>query len=175
MAATRGTTGSPDAVATLKTACDEAYTKHNNSCSHAVWHILTIIVDEQFQWLDANHLVDFLIASPDWKDVSIDAGSDLALQGIVVVGGLKKPGGHGHVIVVYPGQKKASGGYSYAYRDKKTGQMLTGMMRSHGNYPPALSTSNGTWPGAKSKGDKTVWDPWANDDIFPSVRFWTRK
>jgi hypothetical protein len=171
-------TATADAVAKLQTACDEAYAKHNNSCSHAVWYVLTKTVDKDFKWLDANHLIDFLIASSDWKEVPVEDGWTLALSGIAVVGGLKKVAkvdDHGHVIAIYPGQKKASGGYSYNHKDKKSGKLVTDTMRSHGIFPPALSTSNGSWPGAKSKGEKTVWDPWANDDLFPTVKFWTRK
>ena len=163
-----------DAVAKLKAACDDAYAKHNNSCSHAVWYIITQVLDPNFKWLDANHLVDFFTASSDWKEVTVDEGGTLALKGVVVAGGLKKDGGHGHVIVIYPGPKKPSGGYLYPYKDKKTGQTVQLTMRSHGNYPPALSTSIGSWPGAKSKGDKTVWDPWADDDTFEDVKFWTK-
>jgi hypothetical protein len=144
--------GSADkAVQALKQACDDAYTNYPNS------------------------FVDYWTTSPDWKAVSPDDGLQLANKGIVVGGGLKKSGGHGHVIVIYPGDKKASGGYSYTYKDKKTGKPLTDTLRSHGNYPRALSTSIGTWPGAMSKGDKTVWDPWASDDVFADVKFWTRK
>jgi hypothetical protein len=173
--ATGTATADAEAVAKHTTACNEAYANHSNSCSHAAWYVLTKLVDKDFRWLDANHLVDFLIASPDWKAVSVDEGSALALKGVVVVGGLKKVGDRGHVIIMYPAQKKASGGYSYTYKDKQTGKTLAAIMRSHGIFPPALSTSNSSWPGAKSKGDKTVWDPWANDDIFPTDKFWTRK
>lgn len=171
------TTVSPcdKAVSNLKQACDDAYAKYSNSCSHAVWFIVTTILDSKFSWLDANHLVDFLGASAYWKDVSVDEGWRLAQQGVVVIGGLKKSGGHGHVIVIYPGDKKTSGGYAYTYRDKKTGRDKTEILRSHGVYPRALSTSIGSWPGAKSRGDKTVWDPWASDEIFSDVGFWTRK
>jgi hypothetical protein len=107
--------------------------------------------------------------------VTVDDGWALAQNGIVVIGGLKKPGGHGHVIVIYPGEKKASGGYSYTYKDKTTGLLKNDILRSHGIYPRALSTSNGSWPGAKSNGDKTVWDPWAKDEIFGDIKFWTKK
>ncbi len=175
MAAPASTPACENAVNELKKACDEAYSRYPNSCSHAVWFILTNLLDPKFGWLDANHLIDFLIASSDWKEVAVDEGWRLAKQGVVVIGGLKKPGGHGHVIVIYPGDKKASGGYAYTYKDKKTGQGKTDILRSQGTYPRALSTSIGSWPGAKSKGDKTVWDPWASDDFFSEVKFWTKK
>jgi hypothetical protein len=175
-----GTTSAADsgveaAVAKLKKASDEAYAKYNSSCSHAVWYVLTQIVNPDAKYKVANALIDDLSSSSYWKEVSVDDGWALAQKGIVVIGGLKQPGDHGHVIVIYPGEKKASGGYAYTYKDKATGKMKNDILRSHGTYPRALSTSQGSWPGAKSKGDKTVWDPWAKDDVFDDVKFWTRK
>jgi hypothetical protein len=163
------------AAEALKKACDEAYITYPNSCSHAVWDIVTKIADPKFKLQDANMLIDFWISSAEWVDVTLDKGWLLANQGAVVCGGLKNPGGHGHVIAIYPGDKMASGGYTYTYKNKKTSLPVQEKMRSHGIYPRALSTSIGTWPGAMSKGDKTVWDPWANDDVFTGVKYWTRK
>ena len=85
--------------------------------------------------------------------------------GALIVGGKKEPG-HGHVIVVYPGPDKAAGGYSYTRGGK------TETLRTRGSYPPAMSTSLGGWAGARSKGDKTIWDPWASDAKFAHVTFW---
>ncbi|HUB30836.1 MAG TPA: hypothetical protein VL967_14110 [Terracidiphilus sp.] len=159
------------AVAKLKTACDEAYMKYPGSCSHAVWYVRTQLLDPQAQYLQANQLVDELDAN--WEEVSVDDGWALAQKGVVVIGGLQKKGDHGHVIVIYPGDKKNSGGYLYPHKDKASGKTKDLMLRSHGMYPRALSTSSGSWPGARSKGDKTVWDPWADDDLFENVTFWT--
>jgi hypothetical protein len=106
----------------------------------------------------------------NWLEVSLDKGYELAMVGTVVVGGLKGTP-NGHVIVIYPGNKIENGGYDYFY--KKLGKMLK--MRSDGKYPPCMSTSNGSWPGAMSKGDKTVWDPWADSNVFKKVSFWTLK
>jgi hypothetical protein len=86
----------------------------------------------------------------------------------VVVGGLKATT-NGHVIVIYPGASIDSGGYEYSYKGKPQ------TLRSHGKYPPAMSTSLGAWPGAMSDGDKTVWDPWGTDAAFAKVKFWTPK
>jgi hypothetical protein len=163
------------AVEALKAACDEAYAKYGNSCSHAVWHVLAKIIDKDFVWRDANHLIEFLSTSSTWKEVDSGEGWQLAQKGVVVVGGLAQTGGHGHVMVIYPGEQIDSGGYLYTYKDKKTGLEKKEKLRSHGVYPRALSTSIGSWPGAMSKGDKTIWDPWASDDIFEGVGFWTRK
>ena len=73
---------------------------------------------------------------------------------------------NGHVIVVYPGAAKPAGGYAYTSGGKSQ------TMRARGSYPLAMSTSLGGWAGAKSKGDKTIWDPWANDGKFAEVKFW---
>ena len=167
-------TGSVDQpVSDLKKACDDAYTKYSNSCSHAVWHVVTTIVDPKFGWLDANLLVDFLVGSSDWKEVTVDAGWLLAQQGVVVIGGLKKPGGHGHVIVMYPGEKTASGGYLYTYKDKKTGKDKT---EPFGATVRIRARSQPRWILARSEArETTVWDPWASDDVFADVDFWTKK
>ena len=88
----------------------------------------------------------------------------LANAGEVVVGG-QKATEHGHVIVVYPGPAKPRGGY---VATKSDGEQFT--VARKGLYPLAMSTSNGDWPGAMSKGDKTVWDPWGKDPF--KVKFW---
>ena len=82
------------------------------------------------------------------------------------MGGLKEKE-HGHVIVVCPGQEKQSGGYHY--KDKRTGK--NELASPHGIYARAMSTSMGSWPGAKSNGDKTVFDPWGPVK-FKNVKFW---
>jgi hypothetical protein len=115
----------------------------------------------------ANTLIDLFNTSPDWKEVNLDDGWGLANQGVVVVGGLSA-NPNGHVIVVYPGDKIASGGYLYSYQ----GKMQT--LRSHGQYPRCMSQSKPDFPGTRSRGDKTVWDPWANDDKFSTVKYWTK-
>lgn len=105
-----------------------------------------------------------------WAPLLGEEGKITCRAGTVVVGGLKGTP-NGRVLVVYRGDKMESGGYDYFYAKLKK----TLKMRSHGKYPPCMSTSMGSWPGAKSKGDKTVWDPWANDAVFGKVKFWTPK
>jgi hypothetical protein len=151
-------------VTRLKVVCDNAYEKHPNSCSHAVWHVIRVMINPDEPYRQANPLIDYLISK--WREVSLDDGYALAGKGIAVVGGLKGSS-NGHVLVIYPGDKLESGGYDYPYQGK------TLKMRSHGKYPPCMSTSIGSWPGAMSDGDKTVWDPWANDQIFDTVKFWS--
>lgn len=155
-----------DPISKLKAACDAAYTKNPGSCSNSVWDVIRAIVDPNQPYMKANDLIDWLAAN--WKEVDLDAGAELARKGVVVVGGLKATT-NGHVIVIYPGANIDSGGYEYSYKGKPQ------TLRSHGKYPPAMSTSLGAWPGAMSDGDKTVWDPWGTDAAFAKVKFWTPK
>lgn len=153
-------------ISKLKAACDAAYVKNPKSCSNSVWDVIRAMVDPNQPYMQANALVDWM--EKNWKEVDLDAGAELAQKGVVVVGGLKSTG-NGHVIVIYPGPKQASGGYPYPYK----GKTLT--LSSHGKYPPAMSTSLGAWPGAMSDGDKTVWDAFGKDEAFAKVKFWTPK
>jgi hypothetical protein len=155
-------------VEKLAKACKAAYKEATNSCSHAVWHVLKAMLDPKEPYRQANELVDWMNKSPAWGLVDLEKGFALANEGKVVVGG-KKETGHGHVIVIYPGDKKLNGGYVYYY--KAGNKNLT--MEGKTMYPRCLSTSNGSWPGAKSDGDKTVWDPWGKDAKFNLVRFWS--
>lgn len=147
----------------LSQACNEAFARYPASCSHAVWYVIKHYKTEQ-KWMNANELVDHVDRSPDWKEVDIREVSELASSGILVIGGAKEEI-HGHVIVVFPGKSKQSGGYKYMKGDKERTAV------SHGEFALAMSTSKGTWPGAKSNGDKTVFDAWG-EAKFKSVRFW---
>ena len=156
-----------DAVAKLKAACDAAHEANKDSCSHAVMAVIKAVLDPAMEHRDANGLVDYLTGN--WTEVSLDDGFYLANLGYVVVGG-NKGSAHGHVIVIYPGSKITNGGYQYYW--KKGNKYLT--MEGTSLYPRCMSTSIGSWPGAMSKGDKTVWDPWAKDDVFKTVKFWAQ-
>jgi hypothetical protein len=163
-----------DPSVALKSACDRAYVANKASCSNAVWDVIKDLVNPEEPFRNANAMVDYMSIS--WKGVSLDDGFDLANAGTVVVGGLKNPKGHGHVIVIYPGPKKPAGGYSYWY--KKSQKYI--LLPPKGLYPRAMSTSIAAtsslaWPGTLSCGDKTVWDPWGDDDTFDDVKFWTPK
>ena len=150
----------------LKRACDEAYAKYGSSCSHAVWSVISQY-DPSQQYRQANQLIDYLETSPKWQPIAVNQLSGLASQGILVVGGLKKPSGNGHIVVVYPGPEMPNGGY---YTTRSSGKIQK--VSSTGSYATVMSTSMGHWPGAKSHGDKTAWDPWGNDADFKKVRFW---
>lgn len=157
----------PDAVATLKTACDQAYEAAKDSCSHAVMSVIHAVLDAGMVHRNANGLIDHMTTS--WTEVTLDDGHYLANLGRVVVGG-KKESSHGHVVVVYPGDKISNGGYQYYWKKGKKNLV----MPATGKYPRCLSTSSGSWPGALSKGDKTVWDPWGSDANFAAVKFWAQ-
>ena len=156
------------AVAALKAACDTAYDLHGTSCSHAVWAVIRGVHSPEEPYRKANELIDYM--EKNWQEVDLDTGLELANKGTVVVGGLKADP-NGHVIVIYPGEKKFNGGYEYYYAKLKKNLILKGTAK----YPLCMSTSMGSWPGAKSKGDKTVWDPWGKDTAFAKVKFWTPK
>ena len=147
----------------LTKACQKAFADYPKSCSHSVWYVIKQYKPDQ-EWMSANDLVDNLGKNSDWKEVSLSALSKLANDGILVVGGAKESG-HGHVIVVYPGRNKQSGGFHYIRNGTDK------IARSYGDYALAMSTSSGIWPGAKSNGDKTVFDAWGAAKFDP-VRFW---
>ncbi|MBU0827042.1 MAG: hypothetical protein KKE41_04015 [Gammaproteobacteria bacterium] len=153
-----------NSVSKLKQACDAAYDLYPHSCSHAVWHVIKQYLPNQ-PWMNANALIEHLRGQAHWKVVASGQVGRLAREGVLVVGG-KAESSNGHVIVVYPGGDMPAGGYSYTKNGK------TETLRTRGNYAPAMSTSLGAWPGAMSKGDKTIWDPWANDAKFVQITFW---
>ncbi|TSK04660.1 MAG: hypothetical protein FPO08_20360 [Geobacter sp.] len=148
----------------LKAACDEAFYTYPKSCSHAVWHVIRKYVHDQ-PYLTANNLLQVVERSPRWQEVQIHELAQLANDGVLVIGGAAEST-HGHVIVVYPGQPKNHGGYSYLDREGRSK-----VLPSYGIFPLAMSTSIGSWPGAKSKGDRTIADPWSREK-FKHVRFY---
>lgn len=154
----------PITAAQLEAVADEAYDKYPASCSHAVWHVIKRYVPDQ-AYRTANVLLDFLDTDRRWKSVPVSEVAERASRGELIVGGLKESP-NGHVVVVYPGAAKPAGGYAYT----SGGKSVT--MRARGPYPRVMSTSLSGWPGAKSRGDKTIWDPWASDAKFNQVKFW---
>jgi hypothetical protein len=150
----------------LKQACLAGYDNHTNSCSHAVWHIYKAIVNSNEPYRVANELITHMTAR--WEVVTLERAHQLANQGLLAVGGAESQP-NGHVIVVYPGELTLNGGYQYL--NKKTNKLE--MLQGKKKYPLCMSASNGSWPGAKSRGTKTVWDPWGKDSAFEKVRFWT--
>ena len=153
----------------LKATCDQAYEKNPKSCSHSVWAVIKGCANASEPYREANSLVDHMASA--WKEVTLDEAYTLANKGVVVVGGCKAEP-NGHVVVVYPGPKDDTGGYE-AWSKKENKMIKIGARKT--KYPPCMSTSKGSWPGAMSKGDKTVWDPWGTDAAFAKVKFWTPK
>jgi hypothetical protein len=153
-----------DKAKKLKEACDQAFHTYPDSCSHSVWYVVSRY-DSNFPYMPANQLVAYLQANPKWKEVQLVELSKLANEGVLVVGGLNEKT-HGHVIVVYPGHEKQDGGFNF---NGPNGKQVKAP--PHGTYALAMSTSLGSWPGAKSKGDRTVRDPWG-EKAFQGVKFW---
>lgn len=155
-----------NAVTRLAGACHEAFRLYPNSCSHAVFHVIKQYKPTQ-PFMTANQLVHDLARNPEWREVSVQELASYANQGELIVGGLEEQRGHGHVVAVFPGHEAPAAGYDYTNR---AGESV--LLRRRGSYARVMSTSMGHWPGAKSNGEKTVWDPWGNDDQFKKVRFW---
>lgn len=151
-------------VDTLKKVADDAYAKYPKSCSHAVWHVIKQYIPDQI-YLTANTLLSHLECDPRWKLVIVSDLEKYVNEGTLIVGGLTSAP-NGHVVIVYPGKAKLAGGYSFTQAGKSQ------MVRGRGPYARAMSTSLGSWPGAMSNGDKTVWDPWGKDAVFSKVKFW---
>lgn len=152
------------AVEKLKSAADEAYRLYPNSCSHAVWHVIKQYIPDRV-YVMANPLLVYLECDPRWKPVTVHELEEFANEGVLIVGGLAE-NPNGHVVVVYPGKAKMSGGYTAVMKGR------TGTVGPKGPYALVMSRSLGNWPGGMSMGDKTVWDPWANDKKFSQVKFW---
>ena len=66
-----------------------------------------------------------------------------------------------------PGDKQKSGGYTAT---NKKGQTFTA--RDYGMFPKSCSTAAGSWPGARSNGDKSSFDAWGNADNYKGVKYW---
>ena len=137
-----------------------AYDTYSHDCSHSIWFVLKQIVDPNQPYMVADDLMKVVKApGSGWRQVDLQAASDLANKGVVVIGGLEKQG-HGHVVVVMPGAWHAAGGFSG--------------LPERGSYPPSMSGSMSSWLGARSRGERTVRDPWGAAD-WPNVTFWTRQ
>jgi hypothetical protein len=149
----------------LKNECEQVQQLYVGNCSGAVKAIAK-------DWgcplpeKDANGLIDFFnTASSGWRAVSADDAQKLADMEWLVIAG-KKDSPNGHVVAVMPGGQKASGGYSYTTDGKKA------TAANHGNYPRACSTAMGSWPGAVSNGEKTVFDAWGGVENYRGVKYW---
>lgn len=147
------------AAAKLAAAGQAGYDAYPRDCSHSVWVMLQQMgVAEPYRV--ANDIMAHLASrNSGWHQVSVEEAGRLANGGKVVIGGLANSGGSGHVLMVMPGASRSAGGFAG--------------MRRQGSYPLSASGAASSWPGARSRGEKTVRDPWSNTD-WPSVTFWTK-
>ena len=156
--------GDPSPTDRLKAAGQAGYDKFPHDCSHSVWEMLHQMgMDEPYR--TANVLMGYLSsASSGWRKVDVIEAGRLANEGKVVIGGLASQSGSGHVVMVMPGASKPAGGFRM-----NSGKMLP----QSGSFPLSASGAASSWPGAHSRGEKTVRDPWTPSD-WPYVTFWTK-
>jgi hypothetical protein len=154
----------------LKRSCTEGHKLFPDNCSGNVRYIAGQM-GYTLPSIDANSLVDYFNdATKGWKTVTEDEAQAAADAGELVIAG-KRDTPNGHVVVVLPGGKTGTGGYEYEWFNKKEGKTQTLTMSNKGNYPRSCSTSKGSWPGATSNGDKSVWDSWAGKGYL-GVQYW---
>jgi hypothetical protein len=135
----------------LLAAGQAAYDEFPNDCSGAVKELLRLTHTPGKPLKDANDFMA-MVAKTDsgWRQVTMEEASRLADEGKVVIGGLANPKGHGHLDTVMPGAWHPAGGFTVGN---------TRMPPTPEQYPPAMSgSSNTSWPGTHSRGEKTVYD-----------------
>jgi hypothetical protein len=152
----------------LKGACVEARLLNPDNCSGLVRHVAKMM-GVPMPDVDANHLVDYFEDPANgWEVVDESTAQSSADANRLVVAGKKNVGSSGHVVVVFPGGKKASGGYEYFYKPLK--KNLT--MKNDGDFPRMCGTGKSDWPGVESEGEKTVYDAWASATKYADVKYW---
>ncbi len=157
----------PMTQAKMEQICEDVHTHFPDNCSGGVKYFAQQypIDTTDFEDKNANGLVDYFDAN--WKSVDTEAEAQkLADSGRFVVAG-RKDTPNGHVIVILPGGMKDSGGYEFTDRNGKTQTA-----QNKGKYPRACSTASGHWPGAKSKGEKSAFDPWGSQTKYQEVDYW---
>lgn len=147
----------------LAAAGRAGYDAFPNDCSHSVWYMLKQLGLEQ-RYMVANALMTHVSGrGSGWRQVNVTEAGRLADEGKMVIGGLASSSGSGHVVMVMPGSRPSGG---FPMRNGKP--LLTA-----GMFPRSASGASSSWPGAHSRGEKTVRDPWNNQD-WARVTFWTR-
>lgn len=151
----------------LKAAEEAAYDLSPRDCSHAVWELLKRTGSPDEPYRTANDFMTMVTRhGSGWRQVTVEEASRLANDGKVVIGGLPVPGGNGHILAVMPGSWRPAGGFV------SNGKQI---MLTPEQYPLAMSgSSNDSWAGSHSRGEKTVYDAWSKAD-YPAVTFWTRQ
>ena len=164
-----------NAAATLLQTAHNAFARFPGNCSGSVHYVIQQLVDSKAPGLLANDLLVWIAESKNgWSRLNdYTTASPIVEKGQVVIGGAPEINGHGHVIIVVPGDWIPAGGYE-----------ANGSMMPHiGRYPLAMSTAlapigGAAWPGAISDCTKTVYDPWFRSipasSAFQGVTFWTK-
>ncbi|WP_419808083.1 hypothetical protein [Sphingomonas sp.] len=155
----------PGAAERLAAAGRAGYDANPRDCSHSIQVMLRAMGSPDEPYRTANDLMTHMQSrGSGWRKVALAEAGQLANAGKVVIGGLAVPGGHGHVVMVMPGPPRPSGGF----------RMNSGAtLPSSGTFPASASGASSSWPGARSRGEKTVRDPWTASD-WGRVTFWTR-
>jgi hypothetical protein len=154
--------------AVFNALCKQARDANARNCSGFVRKAAELL-GHKLPVKNANQLVDYFNdAKNGWVEVDADTAQALADAGHLVIAGKKADEGSGHVVIVAPGGKVHSGGYSFV--DKNTKQTMT--MRDHGSYPRMWGTGAGSWPGVESRGEKSVYDAWGSEKNYKGVKYW---
>lgn len=105
-------------VPRLVDAICEAYDRYTSSqynnklgvtyCNLAAQDIAESLGCQDLEGKLANEMIDAIMNSREWSEVSMEKAQDLANQGSLVFATLKEMP-HGHICVVRPGQPKSSG------------------------------------------------------------------
>ena len=143
----------------LEDVAHTAYDTYSHDCSHSIWFVLKQTVDPNQPYMVADQLMASI------KRPGSGCGRCSLRKRLIPPTGAwwcwaAAKTGHGHVVVVMPGPWHAAGGFSG--------------LPEQGSYPPSMSGSMSSWQGARSRGERTVRDPWGAAD-WPQVTFWTRQ
>ena len=112
----------------VKQAVKNVIAKHgvrNMSCNFGIQEVLNILYgNTELNGKNANEIVKHWQSHPNsWEKISVSQAQNLANQGYFVVAGwFNSSGGHGHVVVVVPGEE----GYSARWGGKIPNVMDTG-------------------------------------------------
>lgn len=108
-----------DVLTLIDAICDaydnQAFAPHQDGttfCNEGVNSVATAMGYKGFAGMNADQIVAFMAASPDWSPVPLEQAQELANQGSLLVAGLDSKTleqAHGHVAVIRPGRPVYSG------------------------------------------------------------------
>lgn len=138
-------------------ATKAAYQQYSNDCSGYLRAFLIHMGFPDTPPRSANEFMHFVgQEGSGWKQVANAAEAvQLSAAGNIVVVGLAKPEGHGHVEVVGPKMMRA------------------GVVAGRPLSPQVYSGSSSSWRGSKSQGENTVADGWNGYDV-KLVTYWVK-